>query len=297
MDGEHRCGVVAIAGRPNVGKSTLLNHLLGTKVAIVSPKPQTTRDRILGILSRPDVQVLFHDTPGIHKPVKPLNRRMLDEADAALADADVVLMMSDARDPATCLREDALVLQRVRNAGVPTLLALNKIDTVAKPHLLPLMQAYSEVGFDAIVPVSALTGEGLEDLLKEIVSRLPFGPSMYPEDELSDRPLRFLTTEIIREKVFLCCRQEIPYSTAVSIDTFTEPEGPGAVVIEATIHVERASQKGIVIGRGGSMLKQIGTDARVDLEALLERKVMLRLFVRVDEDWAGSDATLRRILG
>jgi GTPase len=297
MSEEHRCGVVAIAGRPNVGKSTLLNRLLGAKIAIVTPKPQTTRDRILGILSREGAQILFQDTPGIHQPPKPLNRRMMSEAEAALEDADVVLVLTDARDPGHCLREDALVLQRVKAAGKPTILAINKIDLLAKPALLPLLDAYgNKAGMDTVIPISAVTGDGLDVLVAEVVKHLPVGPSMYPEDELSDRSLRFLATEIVREKLTLLTRKEIPYSTAVTIDTFTEPEPPQAVTIEMTIHVERASQKGIVIGKGGSMLKRIGTEARVDLEGLMERKVMLKLFVRVDEEWASSDAALRRLL-
>jgi GTP-binding protein Era len=292
----HRCGVVAIAGRPNVGKSTLLNKMLGAKIAIVTPKPQTTRDRILGILTRPEAQFLFQDTPGIHQPPKPLNRRMMAEADAALADADVVLVITDASKAAYCLKEDGLVLERVRAAGKPTVLAINKIDLLDKPALLPLMLAYGSAGFNTIVPISAVTGDGLEEMIAEVIKHLPEGPSLYPEDELSDRSLRFLATEIVREKLTLNTRKEIPYSTAVTIDTFTEPELPLAVLIEMTIHVERSSQKAIVIGKGGSMLKRIGTEARIDLENLMERKVMLKLFVRVDEEWASSDAALRRLL-
>jgi len=297
MSEEHRCGVVAIAGRPNVGKSTLLNRLLGAKIAIVTPKPQTTRDCILGILTGPGSQILFQDIPGIHQPPKPLNRRMMAVADAALADADVVMVMTDASKAAHCLQEDRLVLDRVRDAGKPTVLAINKIDLLDKPSLLPLMEAYGiQAGFDTIIPISAVTGDGLDELVAEVVKRLPVGPALYPEDELSDRSLRFLATEIVREKLTLNTRKEIPYSTAVTIDTFTEPEPPLAVTIEMTIHVERSSQKAIVIGRGGSMLKKIGTEARLDLEGLMERKVMLKLFVRVDEEWASSDAALKRLL-
>ncbi len=297
MKNAHRCGVVAIAGRPNVGKSTLLNRLLGTKIAIVTPKPQTTRDRILGILSRPDAQLLFQDTPGIHEPPKPLNRRMMAEAEAALTDADVVLVLTDCTDAASCLQQDGLVLDRVRAAGKPTVLGINKIDLLEKPALLPLMDAYANrAGFETVVPVSAATGDGLDDLVDEVVKHLPEGPALYPDDELSDRPLRFLAAEIVREKLMLFTRKEIPYSTAVTIDTFTEPEPPQAVLIEMTIHVERSSQKAIVIGKGGSMLKRIGSAARVDLEGLLERKVMLKLFVRVTEEWASSDDALKRLL-
>jgi len=297
MSDLHRCGVVAIAGRPNVGKSTLLNHLLGAKIAIVTPKPQTTRDRILGILTRPGVQILFQDTPGIHEPPKPLNRRMMVEAEAALEDADVILVLTDCTKAASCLKEDGLVLDRVRAAGKPVVLAINKIDLLDKPSLLPLMDAYcNRGGLDTVIPISAATGDGLDILVDEVVKHLPEGPALYPEDELSDRSLRFLAAEIVREKLTLNTRKEIPYSSAVTIDTFTEPEPPQAVTIEMTIHVERSSQKAIVIGKGGSMLKKIGMEARQDLEGLLERKVMLKLFVRVDEEWASSDAALKRLL-
>lgn len=293
----HRCGVVAIAGRPNVGKSTLLNRLLGTKLAIVTPKPQTTRDRILGIWSQPGAQILFHDTPGIHAPAKALNRRMVAEAEAALEDADAILLMTDADDPAKCLELDALVLERARAAGKPTVLALNKIDLLSRPALLPLIDAYSRAGdWVAIVPISAADGDGVDDLVRTLLPLVPEGPPMYPDDELSDRPLRFLAAEIVREKLMLSLRQELPYSTAVTIEEFIEPNPPAAVRISALIHVERESQKGIVIGRGGAMLKQIGVAARTDIEALVGRPVMLRLHVRVDDDWAATDRGIARIL-
>lgn len=296
MADDHRCGVVAIAGRPNVGKSTLLNQVLGTKIAIVTPKPQTTRDRILGILTLPDAQVLFHDTPGIHVPSKALNRRMVRLAEEALADADLVLLVTDAHDPATCLEEEALVLDRVQGAGRPTLLVLNKIDLRRKSDLLPCMDRWRSAGFEDQVPVSALTGDGVDRLIEEVRKRLPVGPPLYPEDDLSDRPVRYLASEVLREKVFLSTRQEIPYSIAVTIDQFQEPEPPRAIQIDATIHVEKESQKPIVIGRNGAMLKRIGTAARQELEAILGRSVMLRIFVRVDEDWTRSDRLVRSLL-
>ncbi len=296
-DSPHRCGVIAIAGRPNVGKSTLLNRLMGAKVAIVTPKPQTTRDRILGIWSQSGAQILFHDTPGIHAPSKALNRRMVAEAEAALADADAILMMTDADDAASCLGRDALVLERVRAANKPAVLALNKIDLLAKPALLPLIDAYAKAtDWVAIVPISAADGDGVEELVRQLLPLVPEGPAMYPDDELSDRPLRFLAAEIVREKLMLALRQELPYSTAVTIEEFIEPEAPAAVRISALIHVERTSQKGIVIGRGGAMLKQIGIAARTDLQELVGRPVMLRLHVRVDEDWAATDKGISRIL-
>ncbi|MBP7125574.1 GTPase Era [Myxococcota bacterium] len=296
MAGESRCGVVAIAGRPNVGKSTLLNRMLGAKIAIVTPKPQTTRDRILGILTLPGAQILFHDTPGIHVPSKALNRRMVRLAEEALADADLVLLVSDAHDPSTCLEQEALVLDRVRESGRPTLLVLNKIDLLKKSDLLPCMDRWRNAGFEDQVPVSARTGDGVDRLIEEVRRRLPVGPPLYPEDDLSDRPMRYLASEIIREKVFLSTRQEIPYSIAVTIDQFQEPEPPRAVQIDATIHVEKESQKPIVIGRNGAMIKRIGTEARRELEAILGRSVMLRIFVRVDEEWTRSDRMVRSLL-
>ena len=296
MAGESRCGVVAIAGRPNVGKSTLLNRMLGAKIAIVTPKPQTTRDRILGILTLPGAQILFHDTPGIHVPSKALNRRMVRLAEEALADADLVLLVSDAHDPSTCLEQEALVLDRVRESGRPTLLVLNKIDLLKKSDLLPCMDRWRNAGFEDQVPVSARTGDGVDRLIEEVRRRLPVGAPLYPEDDLSDRPMRYLASEIIREKVFLSTRQEIPYSIAVTIDQFQEPEPPRAVQIDATIHVEKESQKPIVIGRNGAMIKRIGTEARRELEAILGRSVMLRIFVRVDEEWTRSDRMVRSLL-
>jgi GTP-binding protein Era len=295
---EHRCGVVAIAGRPNVGKSTLLNRILGSKVAIVTPKPQTTRDRILGVRTDPGVQYLFHDTPGLHKPHKALNRRMVAEAEAALADADVVLMVSDAATPAEAAQIEGPVLAAVAGAGRPVVLAVNKIDLVRKgmAAMLPLIDHWSKAHpFEAIVPVCALSGDGVDRVLSELRRLLPEGPALYPEDELSDRPMRFSAAEIVREKLMMATAQEIPYSTAVTIDEFVEPEAPRAVRISATIHVERESQKRIVVGRGGAVLRAVGTEARQELEALLERKVMLKLFVKVSDAWTTTDEGLRRV--
>lgn len=301
---EHRCGLAAILGRPNVGKSTLLNAFLKTKVAIVTPKPQTTRERILGILTRPGFQVLFQDTPGIHEPHRALGRRMVTEAAAALADCDVALVVTDAGDPETCRVQDGPVLERARAAGRPVIVAVNKVDLVAKPALLPLMDEIHRRWEPAsIVPVCAVTGDGLEDLLDEVVARLPPGPPLYPADVLSDRPLRFVAAELIREKVMLFTRQEVPYSTAVRVESFEE--GP-VIRISATVVVERPSQKRIVVGKGGAMIRRIGTAARREIEALLagegassgrrrRPKVFLDLFVRVDEDWTRTEEGLRRV--
>lgn len=297
MNQDFRCGVVAIAGRPNVGKSTFLNRVLGTKLAIVTPKPQTTRDRILGILTRPGFQILFTDTPGIHDAVKPLNRKMVAEADSALADADVALVVTDAHNPNKALELDKIILQRLEATRVPAILAINKIDRIDKPSLLPLIAKYAETGlFRDIIPISALDGDGVDALVTMLEPFIPEGPPMYPEDDLSDRSLRFFATEIVREKVTLLTRKEVPYSTAVTVDEFLEPEPPATVRISLTIHVERDSQKRIVIGKGGSMLTQIGVDARRDLEELIGRKVMLKLFVRVTDDWAATSDGLKKVV-
>lgn len=293
-----KCGVVAIAGRPNVGKSTFLNFLMGSKIAIVTPKPQTTRDRILGVLTNDDAQILFHDTPGIHQSAKPLNRRMIATALEALYDADAILMMTDATRPSACTKEDAHVLERVVASGKPAVLAVNKIDKIAKPLLLPLMQAYLQAGgFRAVVPISAKTGSGLDAVVKELMACLPEGQPLYPEDELSDRPMRFLAAEIIREKVTLYTHQEVPYSTAVTIDTWADGTKGGATKIHATIHVERDSQKAIVIGHGGAMLKRVGIEARKDIEQMAGARVMLTLNVVTEENWTESTRELDRLLG
>lgn len=287
--------MIAIAGRPNVGKSTFLNHVVGTKVAIVTPKPQTTRDRILGILTRGTSQFLFYDAPGIHEPRKALNKRMVREAVSALADCDACLLMSDALDPHTCLKADRLVLERVKSSGKPTVLALNKIDLANKNVLLPVMDAYARfMDFRAIVPICALTGDGVDRLLKEVEILLPVGPFLYPEDQVTDRHMRAMTAEIIREKVIMETRAELPYSTAVVVDEFKVPEYPAPVVIFATVLVERESQKPIVIGKKAQRLKRIGVLAREELEFLLRRKVYLSLHVKVDPNWPRTEAGLKR---
>lgn len=293
-----RCGVVAIAGRPNVGKSTFLNKVTGSKLAIVTPKPQTTRDRILGIYSSDDGQVLFHDTPGIHESSKPMNRKMVARAIEALADADVVLMMTDATRPEQARHEDATVIDRIRESGKPAILAINKIDRIDKPLLLPLMSEYMSRGkFAAVIPISAKKGGGVNDVVRELLRLLPEGEPLYPEDELSDRPLRFLAAEIIREKVTLFTHQEVPYSTAVTIESWTDGSARKATRIDATIHVERDSQKAIVIGQGGSLLQRIGTEARREIEELAGSRVMLSLNVVTEDNWTESDKNLDRLLG
>jgi GTP-binding protein Era len=289
-----RSGYVAIVGRPNVGKSTLLNALLGEKVAIVSPKPQTTRNRITGIRTTAGSQMVFLDTPGIHQTHSLMNRRMVDVALQTLHEADGVLWLLDAR--ARPGAEEEQMAERLRQLATPVLILLNKIDLVSKGKLLPLMQRCSELlpGRE-IVPVSALKGDGVPLLLGIVEQWLPEGPRYFPEGEFTDQTERFVASELIREKVFLLTREEIPYGIAVTIDEFTEKEEKNLLVIKATIHTERDSHKPILIGKKGSMLKQIGTQAREELEALLGCKIFLELFIKVDKDWTQDPNTLREM--
>ena len=288
---QHRAGFVAIAGAPNAGKSTLLNRLLGEKVAIVTPKPQTTRHRILGVLTEPSAQVIFWDTPGLHEPGQlPLNRTMVNRALAALDDSDLILWVVDGRRRG---REHQVALEAVRDKGTGRLVAaVNKTDaTPDKATLLPIMaEIEAAVQPLAIVPISARTGDGLTALLGELIRRLPENPIFYPEDTLTDQPERVIAAEMIREAVFRLTDREVPYATAVTVDEFKTEKT--LVRLAATIHVERESQKGIVIGAGGDRLKQIGRSARLELEHLLGTRVFLKLFVRATRDWSRKRATL-----
>lgn len=291
-----KCGVVAIIGRPNVGKSTMLNTLLSSKISIVTPKPQTTRDNILGIYTQSNIQILFRDTPGLHLPHRALNKRMVQEADRAIQDADILLMITDPLPLEEVLKEDEVCLTRCKKANKPTILVINKVDTISKPELLPLIDLYSQqFEFKEIIPICALTGDGLDLVIKALSKYLPDGPFLYSEDDLSNRPLRFICAEIIRESLTILTHQEIPYSSAVTIEEFVEPKEPEVVRIRATIHVERESQKGIVIGKGGSMLKAIGSMARQEIEKLMGRKVYLELFVKVSEDWTRTEKGLKKV--
>jgi len=288
-----RSGFITIAGAPNVGKSTLLNRILGEKISITSKKPQTTRNRILGILHRPGSQMIFFDTPGIHKATRELNVRIVDTAISVLGDADLVLAVVDVSkpDPAS----ERILIKNIRAQGRPSILALNKIDLVAKPVLLEIIEAWAgRHDFAAIVPVSAKHGIQMDQLLDEMESALPSGPPYFPEDALTDLPERFLAGEMIREKVFRLTGQEIPYATAVTVEHFTEPETSGPIRIHATIHVERPSQKGMIIGKGGAKLKQIGEASRKEIQRLVGRKVFLKLFVRVQKNWSKDTKALRR---
>jgi len=289
-----RCGLVALVGPPNVGKSTLMNRFLGQKIAIVTPKPQTTRNRILGIVNGPDYQIVMLDTPGLHRARSPLNREMVRIALDSLDEVDVILFMIDAAfPPPDPCRSPTRYLD---GRNTPAILAVNKIDTVKKGHLLPVLAAYEKLHpFAALVPISALTGDGTDILLAELLKLLPTGPRLYPEDLPTDASERFIVAEIIREKIFLLTRQEIPYSTAVLIDRFQEPTADRPLHIDATILVERKSQKGIVIGQGGSMLKKIGTAARQELEELFGCRVGIRLWVKVKKKWSSSNQVLREL--
>lgn len=289
----HRSGFVGIAGPPNVGKSTLLNRILGEKISITSPKPQTTRNRILGIAHRPRAQIIFVDTPGVHGARKALNIRMVEAALAALDDMDVVLLVLDAAggDPAA----ERLLVKKLGQLRRPVVLALNKTDLVAKPALLALIARWSQaVAFESLVPVSAKTGDQLPALLEALEACLPEGPPLFPADAVTDLPERFIAAEMIREKVFRFTGQEIPYSTAVTIEHFAEDDRPALVKIFATIHVERDSQKGVVIGKGGAKLRQIGTAARSEIQRMLGARVYLKLLVRVQKNWSQDSRALRR---
>jgi GTP-binding protein Era len=288
----HRAGFVSIAGRPNAGKSTLLNALVGQKVAITAHQAQTTRTSLQGVLTTPEAQIVFIDTPGIHKSDTLFNRRMMDTVRGALQDRDLVLFMVDATKPVTEEDEHAVsaVLQSPKK-----LLVLNKIDRVQdKRLLLPLIQRYNELSaFEEALPVAARTGEGLDRLRAAIIGFLPEGPPIYPGDYLTDLPARFMAAEIIRESILHAVREEVPHASAILIDTWEEK--PKITKIAATIYVERSGQKAILIGAKGEMLKKIGTEAREHLEGLLETKVFLSLFVKVKPNWREDPSFLNAV--
>jgi GTPase len=285
-------GFVTIIGRPNAGKSTLLNRLVGQKVAIVTSKPQTTRNRIQGIVTRPEGQIVFIDTPGLHDAASVLNRQMMREVSAALEEIDVLLMMIDATR--TMPHADQMLLDRAKRYESKTILALNKIDKLPKPKLLPLLDAFAAAfPFAALVPISALTGAGCDELLEEIFKQLPENNNFFPEDQVTDQPERFLAAEIVREKAIQLTYHEVPHALAVFVDKFEYT--PKVLRIELTLHVERDSQKKILIGRKGEMLKEIGTEARKELETLLETKIYLGLFVKVVEGWRNNPGKVREL--
>lgn len=287
-------GFAALIGRPNVGKSTLLNAILGQKIAITSNKPQTTRNRILGIHHFPAGQVVFLDTPGIHRPKGKLNRFMVDQAVQACADVDLILLLVEAGHHIA--EADEHIFSLLEPEKSPVFLVINKIDLVAPPVLLEQIRRYSEhFDFAEIIPISATTGDGVPRLLDAVIATMPAGPCYYPEDLVTDLPERFIVAEMIREKVMRLMDEEIPYGVGVKVDSFEEKPEKNLVVIQATIHVERDSHKKIVIGKGGQMIKRLGRQARTDIERMLGTRVFLELFVRVDKNWSQSERMLREL--
>lgn len=287
-----KAGFVAIVGRPNAGKSTLVNTLVGHKVSIVSPQPQTTRNRVQGIVNREDAQIVLIDTPGIHKPTTVLSRQMMDELVQALEGIDVLSLIVDASVEYGA--GDRFSIEWVRRFHGPVFLLLNKIDCVSKPLLLPLIDRYQkEFAFAEVFPISARTGEGCFDLVKGWLDLLPEAPPYFPTDQFTDQPERFLAAEIVREKAILATHEEVPHAIAVLVDSFEER--PNIVKIRATLYVEREGQKGILIGKGGETMKKIGTQARKDLEKILGTKIFLDLFVKVMPNWRQNTAVVRQL--
>lgn len=287
-----KTGFVSLIGRPNAGKSTLLNRLVGQKLAIVSDKPQTTRNRILGVRNYPDAQVVYLDTPGIHRPLHRMNVRMVDAALDTIKEVDILGLVVDAEEGGG--KGQQFVLDLVKDVKAPVFLILNKIDLMRKSRLLPIIDEYSRKGnFAEIIPVSATTGDNVDRLERAIIDRLPEGEPLYPTDYLTDQPERFFAAEIIREKVLQLTREEIPFSSAVLVDRFEEPQTPKDILkLYCTIVVERESQKPIIIGRGGDMIKRIGTAAREDLERFFDTRVFLDLRVQVKSEWREDDRVL-----
>ncbi len=294
----HRAGFVSIIGRPNAGKSTLLNALVGEKIAIVTEKPQTTRMNIQGILNvksqrgRPAGQIVFIDTPGVHKPDSRLNRKMMQEIHAALESRDLILLLVDATEKFGTADEQ--VLDLVKRTGAPVFLLLNKVDKLHKEKLLPIIEHYSKLhSFQEVIPISAMKRDGLDALTDKVIRALPAAPPYFPEDQLTDQPERFLASEIIREKVLLKTGKEVPYATAVIVERYEEL--PKLTRIAAAIYCERDGQKAILIGKGGEKLKQMGTAARQELERRLDKKVFLELFVKVKPGWRQSAAFVEEL--
>jgi GTPase len=287
-----KSGFVAIVGRPNAGKSTLVNTLVGQKVAIVSPKPQTTRNRIQGILNRDDAQIVLVDTPGIHRPENVLSRMMMDELQHALEGIDILSLIVDAT--ADFGGGDRFSIQWVERFRGPVYLLLNKVDRIHKQLLLPMIERYNKVfDFAEIFPISALTGAGCLDLVNSWLTRLPEGPPHFPADQFTDQPERFLAAELVREKAILITREEVPHAIAVLVDNFEETEK--LTRIRATIYVEREGQKGILIGKGGATIKKIGTQARQELETILGAKIFLELMVKVQPHWRQNSSIVRQL--
>ncbi len=289
-EGSFRSGFAALLGRPNVGKSTLVNSLVGHKVAIISNKPQTTRHRIRAVLTRDDAQAVFLDTPGVHKPRHRLGQYMVELALGTLKEVDVVLFLCEADHPGT---GDKYIVERLEKVSTPVILVLNKIDLVAKRELLPLIDGFRQLyRFSEIVPVSALTGENLERLTELVVAHLPAGPKYYPDGIVTDTPERFIMSEIIREKVLQLTSQEVPHSVTVDVEEVRERPN-NLVAVRAVIYTERDSQKGILIGKNGGMLKEVGKRAREEMEVLFGSRIFLDLWVKVKTDWRNNEKHLR----
>ena len=291
---DFKSGFVSIIGRPNVGKSTLLNAIIGEKISIATSKPQTTRNRITGIKNLPGAQIVFWDTPGIHKAKDMMNKLMVKAAVSTLSDVDLILFVVES-DRLSGGGDD-YILSLLRQEKTPVILVLNKIDMVKKGELLPIMERFSaRHSFEEVIPISAKTGEGVDVLLDRISSYMSPGPRYFPDDIVTDCPERFIVSELIREKVFDLLHEEIPYKTAVDIEMFREEEKKNLIVINAVIYIDREAHKRIIIGKGGSMLKKIGTRARKDMESLLGAKVFLEIFVKVKKGWSSSESMLREL--
>lgn len=285
-----KSGFITVVGRPNVGKSTLINTLVGEKISAVSDKPNTTRNRILGIRTLPNAQLIFLDTPGIHKARGTLGKAMVHTAMSAVQEADVILMMIEVKEPFG--RGDSFIIE---NLPKPAVLVINKIDTIKKNEILPILEGSNkfEGKFKEIIPISAVNADGTQELLDTIVKYLPEGPRYFPEDMITDQPERFIVAEFIREKIFTLTQQEIPYQTAVVIEEFQEIPEKNLINISAVIYVERSNHKGILIGKKGEMLKEIGTLARADIERILGAKVFLELWVKVKGKWSHRENLIR----
>jgi len=287
-----KSGFIGIIGRPNAGKSTLFNAIVGDKISIITDKPQTTRNKITGIKNYPDAQLIFLDTPGMHKPKTPLNRAMVQTTRETIGSVDVLLMLIEANSDVQ--PHDLFLIESLAQIKVPVFLVINKIDLVEKKYLLPLIDKFRLLyNYHEIFPISALKGQGIEDLLNAIKEILPEGPQYYPPDMITDATERFIAAEFIREKITLLTKQEVPYATAVEIELFKEDEEKNLIRISAAINVEKESQKAIIIGKKGAMLKNIGTQARMDMEKIFGARVFLVLFVRVKKDWTSSDRMLQ----
>ncbi|WP_419881424.1 GTPase Era [Peribacillus sp. B-H-3] len=288
----YKSGFISIIGRPNVGKSTFLNRVIGQKIAIMSDKPQTTRNKVQGVLTQQDAQMIFIDTPGIHKPKHKLGDFMMKVATNTLKEVDLILFMINAEEGLG--RGDEFIIEKLKTVKTPVFLVINKIDQVHPDELFPLIEKYQALyPFESVVPISALEGNNVETLLDQIKKHLPEGPQFYPADQVTDHPERFIISELIREKVLHLTREEIPHSVAVVIDSIKKMDNSETINVMATIVVERDSQKGIVIGKQGKMLKEVGSRARVDIENLLGSKVFLELWVKVQKDWRNKMSQLR----